>query len=243
MNPLVAGDAVMSAEQAIAWLKYDARTAFFVNAVQFLNWERVEGDVLEFGVSVGKSLTLLAQLLRENLELWKYADAACHSRRIAGFDTFSGLPPDDVEHPRWQAGSFATNYLTGHPTLAYGAPITPESIRRLFTTIGLAPPELEVGLFSDTLPTTISHKYQKAALVHIDSDLYPSARQVLFGIEPILQSGTLLCFDDWFMYRGSPEQGEQRAFREFLEAHPHWQAIPYQSYSVFCTSFILHRRG
>ena len=44
--------------RAIEWLKYDARTNFFVNAIQYTNWECVEGDILEFGVSVGKSLAL-----------------------------------------------------------------------------------------------------------------------------------------------------------------------------------------
>lgn len=241
MNPTNPTSSTQKA--AIDWLRYDARCSFFTNAIQFINWERIEGDILEFGVSVGKSLGLLAQLQRENLELWRYTDPACVARRVAGFDTFSGLPPDDQFHPRWEAGSFATNYLYGHPSLAYGEPITPESIVQLFTTCGLSPPELEVGLFSETLPKTVPAKYARAALVHIDSDLYPSAREVLFGIEPILQDGTLLCFDDWFMYRGAPDKGEQRAFSEFLAAHPRWQAIPYQPYSVFCNSFILHRRA
>jgi hypothetical protein len=232
----------MDQKQVIDWLKYDARTTFFTNAIQFINWERVEGDVLEFGVSVGKSLALVAQLYRENLELWQYKEAACRDRRMVGFDTFSGLPPDDQFHPRWGTGSFATNYLQGHPTLAYGEPITPRSIEALLGAAGLPPPELHVGLFSDSAPKVIPSRYAKAALVHIDSDLYPSACDALAMVAPILQDGTLMCFDDWFMYRGNPAQGEQRAFREFLEAHPEWQAIPYQTYSVFCNSFIMHRR-
>jgi len=232
----------MTPQQATDWLKYDARCAFFTNAIQFINWEKVEGDIVEFGVSVGKSLGLLAQLQRENLALWQYAEPTCTRRRLVGFDSFQGLPPDDVEHPRWTAGSFATNYLHGHPSLAYGAPITPESIGRLFLACELPPPEIEAGWFSATLARTIPSKYQKIALLHIDSDLYPSAREVLFAVEPILSDGTMVCFDDWFMYKGNPNQGEQRAFREFLEAHPHWQAIPYQPYSVFCNSFILSRR-
>ena len=229
-------------KEAIDWLKYDARCAFFTNAIQFINWEKVEGDIVEFGVSVGKSLGLLAALLRENLTLWQYTDPACTGRRLAGFDSFAGLPPDDVEHPRWTAGSFATNYLHGHPSLAYGAPITPESIARLFLCCGLPIPEIEVGWFSQTIKQTIPGKYPKIALLHIDSDLYQSAREVLFGVEPSLSDGTLVCFDDWFMYKGNPNQGEQRAFGEFLQAHPHWQAIAYQPYSVFCNSFILSRR-
>ena len=108
---------------------------------------------------------------------------------------------------------------------------------------GLPRPELEVGLFADTMPRVIPKKYSKAALVHIDSDLYESAKCVLELIAPILSDGALVCFDDWFMYRGDPKQGEARALAEFLEAHSEWQAIQYQSYSVFCNSFILRRKS
>jgi len=229
-------------QQVVEWLKADARCAFFVNAIQFLNWERVEGDLLEFGVAVGKSLALLAQLQRENLAWWRYAEPVCTGRRVAGFDTFSGLPADDTPHPRWGTGSFGTNYLYDHPTMTLDEPITPDAIRRLFAASGLAPPELEVGLFDDTMPRAIPAKYARAALVHIDSDLYASAKAALVGVEPILSDGALILFDDWFMYRGNPNQGEARAFREFLDEFPRWQAIPYQTYSVFCNSFIMHRR-
>lgn len=232
----------MNATQAVEWLKYDARTSFFVNAIQYINWERVEGDILEFGVSVGKSMALLGQLLKENLALWQYTDPACTTRRMGGYDSFYGLPADDVEHPRWTEGSFATNYLHGHPSLEYGAPITPDSIRRLFSIANLQEPALHPGWFSETIAQTIPSQYQKVALLHIDSDLYQSAKQVLCGVEPILQDGTIICFDDWFMYRGNPNKGEARAFREFLDENPRWQAIPYQTYSVFCNSFIMHRK-
>jgi hypothetical protein len=232
----------MSPEQALAWLKYDARLPFFVNAIQLLNWERVEGDILEFGVGAGKSLALLAQLQRENLELWRYPDECCTTRRLVGFDSFAGLPAGAEEHPRWTEGSFARNYLYGHPSMAHDQPVTPDAIRALFQACDLAEPDLVVGPFGETIPRNVPGTYRQAALVHVDCDVHASAREVLFGLEPILQDGTLVCFDDWFMYRGNPDKGEARAFREFLEAHPRWRAIPYQTYSVFCRSFILHRR-
>jgi len=228
--------------QVIDWLKRDARTAFFVNAIQYINWEKVEGDVLEFGVSVGKSLGLIGQLLRENLEYWRYTEPACVNRRVCGLDTFRGLPKDDVEHPRWEEGSFATNYLHDHPFLAYGADITPQSIEDIFRACELALPELRVGLFNDSAPEVVPAKYSKAALVHIDSDLYQSARDALRIVEPILQEGTIICFDDYFMYKGNPAHGEARAFREFLDEHPAWGATQYQTYSVFCNSFIMYRK-
>jgi len=228
--------------RAVEWLKFDARTNFFVNAVQYINWECVEGDILEFGVSVGKSLALLSQLYRENLALWQYKEKECLGRRIAGFDSFSGLPPDEHPHPRWKAGSFGTNYLYGHPSLALNEQITPGSILRMFDACGLPRPDIEGGLFADTIPRVIPKKYTKVALLHIDSDLYESAKCVLEGVAPILSDGALVCFDDWFMYRGDPKQGEARALAEFLALHPEWQAIQYQTYSVFCNSFILRRK-
>ena len=48
------------ATQAIEWLKYDARTSFFINAIQFLNWERVEGDIHRYTY---KDAELRARLL------------------------------------------------------------------------------------------------------------------------------------------------------------------------------------
>jgi hypothetical protein len=225
--------------RALEWLKYDARCGFFVNAIQYINWECIEGDILEFGVSVGKSLALLAQLYRENLALWQYPEKECGQRRVAGFDSFAGLPAGRHPHPRWKEGSFGKNYLYGHPSLAFDEPITPASIHRLFDACGLPRPELEAGLFSHTIPRVIPAKYSKAALVHIDSDLYESARCALEGVAPILSNGALVCFDDWFMYRGDPDQGEARALADFLSDHKEWRAVQYQTYSVFCNSFIL----
>lgn len=226
----------------IAWLKNDARTLFFTYALQYLNWECVEGDILEFGVAVGKSLGLIARLQQEALFNWRYTDDACHERKFAGFDSLTGLPPDIHPHPRWSAGSFAHNYLAGHPSMAYDEPITAEGLHKLFKVCGLPQLELEVGWFEDTIPKVIPNKYKKAALVHIDSDLYSSARCVLEGVAPILADGALVCFDDWFMYRGDPNQGEAKALSDFLVHHPEWQAIHYQPYSVFCNSFIMRRR-
>jgi cytochrome P450 len=236
--PLPAG-----APGAVDWLKYDARTTFFTYAIQYLNWENVEGDILEFGVANGKSLALLSRLYQENLRTWQYPDLAAHERRCAGFDSFEGLPAGGASHPRWSAGSFASNYHYGHPAMAFDEPVTTDGLRRLFKLCGLPRPELEVGWFDATISATIPSKYSKAALVHIDSDLYASARCVLEGVAPILANGALVLFDDWFMYRGDPSEGEARAFHEFLAEHPEWQAIHYQPYSVFCNSFILRKRA
>jgi predicted O-methyltransferase YrrM len=211
----------------------DARWTTFCRAAEYINFEGVPGDIVEFGVYTGISLALLA-----------YAhsfDPKGMNRRIAGFDSFEGLPDSGETHARWQAGLCGVNH-SWHPLLRDGEPVTPEVTRRLFQACGFDEPLLYVGPFDETLPAAFPTAHTHVSLVHFDCDLYESTRDVLAAIAPALQDGTLLLFDDWFHYKGHPRKGEARAFAEFLSAHPEWGAVQYQPYATFCNSFILHRR-
>ena len=55
----------MTIKEAREWLKYDARTAFFVNAMQFINWGARRGRHHRVRSLGGKSLGLLGVLLEE----------------------------------------------------------------------------------------------------------------------------------------------------------------------------------
>jgi hypothetical protein len=211
----------------------DPRWATFCRAAEYIDYEAVPGDIVEFGVFTGISLALLAK---------------AHSiaprgavRRIAGFDSFEGLPGSREKHARWQPGDCSSNH-SWHPLLRVGDPVTPDVTRQLFEICRLDAPVLHVGTFDKTLPTAFPAVHSQVALVHFDCDLYESTRDALAAIAPVLQDGAMLLFDDWFHYRGHPGKGESRAFSEFLAAHPEWGAVQYQPYSTFCNSFILHRR-
>jgi O-methyltransferase len=214
-------------------IRGDARAETFFAAVEFVNYERVAGDILEFGVFTGVSLALLAQ--------GHSFDPKGMERRIAGFDSFDGLPPSAEEHARWVAGDCATNHGS-HPLAAAGVRVTPQITRDLFAACGLPSPALHTGLFDRTVPAVVPSVYPAVAIAHIDCDLYESTCTALEAIEPALQEGTVLLFDDWFHYRGNPHKGEARAFREFLASHPHWEAAHYRSYATFRNAFILSRR-
>ena len=214
-------------------IRGDQRASTFFAAIEFVNYEQVPGAIVEFGVFTGISLALLAQGHR--------FDDKGMARRVAGFDSFDGLPPSAEEHARWREGACQTNHAW-HPLAAPGARVTPEMTRELFAACGLPAPELHVGLFDQTVPPVIPATYSAVAVAHIDCDLYESTRSVLTGIAPALQDGTVLLFDDWFHYRGNPHKGESRAFTEFLDAHPEWQAAHYRSYGTFCNAFILTRK-
>lgn len=211
----------------------DPRWTTFCRAVEYVNYEAVPGDIVEFGVFTGISLALLAQA--------SSFDPKGMERRIAGFDSFAGLPGSEEAHARWQPGDCSLNHAW-HPLLQVGDAVTPDVTLQLFEVCRLDAPLLHVGSFERTLPAVFPSVHRQVALVHFDCDLYESTRDALAALAPVLQDGAMLLFDDWFHYRGHPGKGEARAFHEFLAAHPEWGAVQYQPYATFCNSFILHRR-
>ena len=100
------------------------------------------------------------------------------------------------------------------------------------------------GWFRDTLNHETIDKYQirQAAIVHVDADLYESAKVVLAFVTPLLVDGSVIIFDDWYNYRGNPSLGEQRACREWLESNPDWILTQFHKEGAHRNSFITSRR-
>ena len=160
------------------------------------------GDYLEFGVFYGKSFTR-AYMLARNMGLQKM--------RYFAFDSFEGLPYAEGE---FQIGGvrasrdFFTKYIRAHGV----------DTRRV-TTIE--------GNFTHSLTKSLkeTHKLEKAAVVHIDCDLYESTKDVLLFIESLLRPNSIIIFDDWhaFDYLSGPEEaqnmGQQKAFMEWSLNH------------------------
>jgi hypothetical protein len=214
-------------------IRRDPRSQTFLSAIDYVNYEGIPGDVVEFGVFTGLSLAQLAQ--------GHQFDTKGMQRRFIGFDSFEGLPSSSDPHPRWQPADCAVNH-GWHPRLAVGARVTPDVTRDLFAACELPPPLLRVGAFSETVARAVPSEIPAIALAHFDCDLYESTRDSLHASAPALQDGAMLMFDDWFHYRGNPRKGQARAFAEFLSAHPEWTAAPYRSYGTFCQAFVISRR-
>lgn len=127
-----------------------------------------------------------------------------------GFDSFEGMP-ENAEGGGFGFGRFRVTYRKVVNNLLRGGAFTYRE-------------HLIKGFFSDSLTKQLQDE-QKAfpiAVVLIDSDLYESAVTVLDFITPLLQTGSIVIFDDWGSF-GS-EAGEQRAWREFLEKHTEIEA-------------------
>lgn len=112
-----------------------------------------------------------------------------------GFDSFEGLPESWI--PDFAKGSFKRD----------GLPEVPENV------------ELVVGWFDRTLPEFVQRnevKGKKADFIHIDCDLYTSAKTVFQYIGRFIKEGTLIAFDEYFNYPGW-QMDEFRAFQEYAK--------------------------
>ncbi len=70
------------------------------------------------------------------------------------------------------------------------------------------------GFFKDTIPNVLFP--EQLGLIHIDCDIYSSTRDVLFGLNKFIDTGTVIIFDELIGYQ-CYEDHEYKALQEWLE--------------------------
>ena len=78
-------------------------------------------------------------------------------------------------------------------------------------------------------------------MVWIDCDIYDSTVPVLEFIMPIIHTGTVIAFDDWFSFVGDPEAGQIRACREWLNRNPNIKLEHYRDFGTVGRIFIVQK--
>jgi len=169
------------------------------------------GDYLEFGVARGTSMISSHRYAKRH----RFDDM-----RFFAFDSFAGLPSDEEQFTQGDMSYSQEEF--SHFCKKAGV-----DLKRVTPVPGYFDSTL-----TDDMLTKLDIKPGRH-LVHIDCDLYESTVVVLRFLEPILEEGAIIVFDDWhsFDYKKDPENwGEQRAFREWpshdkfekLAEHPEW---------------------
>ncbi|HZV33251.1 MAG TPA: TylF/MycF/NovP-related O-methyltransferase [Verrucomicrobiae bacterium] len=161
-----------------------------------------------------------------------YFQNAWNELRFIAFDSFQGMPESgevDSIHPVFPKGTYACSEA---------------DFRANLRKYGIADSKVVTvpGFFRDTLNDATAKRLglKKIAMLHIDSDLYESARDALEFCTPFFVDGTVIIFDEWYQFYGNPDLGEQRAFREWIAAHPEWIVTPFQKEGAFRNSFFLN---
>lgn len=121
-----------------------------------------------------------------------YISKHINNNYIYGFDSWQGLPEDWVFADNvFKKGSYTTNGKI--PSVNHNV-------------------KLVSGLFEDTLPIFVQQNNSPVAFMHIDSDLYSSAKTIFKYLKNNIISGTVILFDEY-----TYDSGEEQAFLEFLE--------------------------
>ena len=111
---------------------------------------------------------------------------------IYGFDSFDGLP--ETWRTGYGAGAFAQSLPATRPNV-----------------------ELVQGLFGDTLRGFLEAHGGDVALLHVDCDLYSSAKLIFTELNSRILPGTVIVFDEYINYPGW-QNDEFKAFQEFVDS-------------------------
>jgi O-methyltransferase len=121
----------------------------------------LDGEMAEFGVFEGGSARVIAEACNKPLHL---------------FDTFEGMPEDDVYPEGHKKDDFAVTY---------------EEVRAFLSGLNVI---YHPGFFPDT---TRGLEHLRFSFVHIDADIEQSTRAGIEFFKPRMVSGGVIVFDDY----------------------------------------------
>jgi hypothetical protein len=220
-----------TSQPPLGYADYDMATFVyrpaFERALRYLQGNSVTGCVAEFGTYRGFTAQTFAELLRDihwPADLYLY-------------DSFAGLPAP--------TGSDTTSYEFRREAWVEGA-MTPETdiVARIRESvagaIGEARLSIHAGFFDASLPANPPR--EPVAILHIDADLYSSARFVLQYLADanLLRDGGVLLMDDFNCNAANPNMGERKALTDFLADNPKWTASPWFAYGWHGQAYFLH---
>lgn len=179
------------------------------------------GDYLEFGCYGGDSF----------IYAYKCAGRLMPWMKFYAFDSFQGLPEPkgaDKKGPFWQ-GQFTCSQEDFMNNLKNAG-------------IDLSCIECIPGWFNETLSPELKKRLNLsiASIVYIDCDLYESCLPVLKFITDIVETGSIIIFDDWFSFRADPMLGIQRACREWLSENPGITLQDWHPFGAYGKSFVVN---
>lgn len=131
-----------------------------------------------------------------------------------GFDSFEGLP-EDWNGWNVKKGAFARKSLP--------------QVRQNVT--------LHKGWFDQSLPEFLRDNHENVAFLHVDCDLYSSAKCIFEQLADRIVPGTVIVFDELLNYPGW-KMHEYKAFQEFVKSCKItciWKAFFYHKATVIIT--------
>ena len=169
----------------------------------------IEGDILEFGVYQGGTINFMAEQFP--------------NQTLYGFDSFEGLPEDwkisfNEKFNKHKKGYFAVDNL----------PVVKNNV------------SLVKGFFDTSLPKWLTtNKINTIKILHIDSDLYSSAKIVFDNLNNFIVPGTVIVFDEFYPWGRKRyetwEEHEYKALCEWVEKYNRTFEVVYRNNHQQCS--------
>jgi len=220
--------------------RYQDRELFY-NVANFIIWNQIGGDYLEFGSYRGDSLATVYRMLYYQ---WRNFEGDCKhygypynldfwlQKRFFAFDSFEGLPDtESVDKPiQYQSGVYRASVDSLIASLSAQS-------------VDISKVVIIPGWFDKVLTDKLKkdHNLSKACMIFIDCDLYESSVPVFKFISDLIQDGTVIVMDDYFRYSGNPQKGIQRAFREWLAKCPEVKVTELTRCKANRIAFVCHK--
>lgn len=182
--------------------------------LNYLKVSKLQGSFAEFGTFYGSAF------FRSYFELHHWLEGNFYA-----FDSFEGLSQPLEAETQFTNGDFIKG--------AYG--FNQRSFTLIAELLGLKSERFKSikGFFNESLTAVAKEQnglQEKCISVRrIDCDLLESTLDVLRFVEPLLEDGALIYFDDWRLCRGNPKIGERGAVKQWLKENPHIDLLEFDS--------------
>jgi hypothetical protein len=192
-------------QQCSAFTMTSAEKMFALyRAVNYLDANRIEGDIVECGVAAGGSMMMAALSSiangNTNRELWLY-------------DTFAGMPEPTDRDVNYRGDlarvQWASSQSVYHNEWCYASL---ESVQANMARTGYPADKMRFikGRVEETVPANVP---EKIALLRLDTDWYASSKHEMEHLYPRLCEGGVLIIDDYGYWEGC-----RQATDEFLNS-------------------------
>jgi len=190
---------------------------FFVIALRLLHFNRIDGDVIEFGCERFHQVPLA----------WRAIRSQPTQRQIWAMGSFEPLPAARTAqdlHPRWLAGT---------PTISEGV------FRKRCRLAGLPTHACHIRRIDLTALDATLTEPSCIALASISCQQFSAVRTVLRWLEPKLTNGMILAFEHYFCFSRFDRSGARHGLEELQRLRPDLNFVPYRSFAQAGQSFVV----
>lgn len=170
------------------------RIVSLIRAVEYVEKNNIEGDIVECGVWKGGSIMAVLKTLM---------DLNSYDRNIFLYDTFEGMS-EPSENDKSFKGESATEAF--YERNEYWERIecfsTIDEVKGNVDTVGYPKEKIQYikGKVEDTIPNKIKH--EKIAILRLDTDWYESTLHELKHLFPKIVKGGIIIIDDYGHWQG-----------------------------------------